>query len=114
VVVGRGKVLADASIDELVAHASGDRVVVRTPEPTDSARVLEGSGARTEILDSFTVSVSGVAAQHIVQALSQAGVPFSEVTVQRARLEDVYLQLTSGEVEFRGGSDSGSDGQAKQ
>jgi ABC-2 type transport system ATP-binding protein len=114
VVVGRGKVLADASVDELVAHASGDRVVVRTPAPTDSARVLEGSGARTEILDSFTVSVSGLAAQHIVQALSQAGVPFSEVIVQRARLEDVYLQLTSGEVEFRGGSDSGSDGQAKQ
>jgi ABC-2 type transport system ATP-binding protein len=114
VVVGRGKVLADASVDELVAHASGDRVVVRTPAPTDSARVLEGSGARTEILDSFTVSVSGLAAHHIVQALSQAGVPFSEVIVQRARLEDVYLQLTSGEVEFRGGSDSGSDGQAKQ
>jgi ABC-2 type transport system ATP-binding protein len=42
-----------------------------------------------------------------VEVLSEAAVPFSEVTAQRATLEDVYLQLTSGEVEFRGGSDRG-------
>jgi ABC-2 type transport system ATP-binding protein len=37
--------------------------------------------------------------------LGEARVPFSEVTAQRATLEDVYLQLTSGEAEFRAGSD---------
>ena len=66
------------------------------------------------ILDPDTISVTGLAAQHIVESLARARVPFSEVTAQRARLEDVYLQLTGGEVEFRGGSANGSDGQAQQ
>jgi ABC-2 type transport system ATP-binding protein len=52
-----------------------------------------------------TISVSGLEAQHIVEVLNQAQIPFSEVTAQRASLEDVYLQLTSGEAEFRASSD---------
>ena len=36
-----------------------------------------------------------------VEVLSQAGVAFSEVTAQRATLEDVYLQLTGAETEYR-------------
>jgi ABC-2 type transport system ATP-binding protein len=114
IVVGRGKVLADAGVEELIVGASSDQVLLRTPVPADAARALQGSGASATILDDDTLSVSGLAAQHIVEALAQAHVPFSEVTAQRARLEDVYLQLTSGEVEFRGASDSASDVQAQR
>jgi hypothetical protein len=49
--------------------------------------------------------VSGLEAQRVVEILGQAGVGFSEVTTQRATLEDVYLQLTGGEAEFRAGPD---------
>jgi len=44
--------------------------------------------------------VTGIEAQRVVEILGQAGVAFSEVTAQRASLEDVYLQLTGGEAEF--------------
>jgi ABC-2 type transport system ATP-binding protein len=53
------------------------------------------------VLDPNTIRVSGIEAQRVVEVLSQAHVPFGEVIAQRASLEDVYLQLTSGEVEFR-------------
>ena len=105
IVVGRGKVLADAGVEELIVGASRDQVLLRTPVPADAARALQGSVARATILDDDTLSVSGLASQQIVEALTRASVPFSEVTAQRATLEDVYLQLTSGDVEFRGGSD---------
>jgi ABC-2 type transport system ATP-binding protein len=105
VVIGRGRVLADAGIDDLVARASGDHVVVRTPAPADAARALEHANATAPVIDGTTLRVSGLAAQQVVEILGHARVPFSEVTAQRASLEDVYLQLTSGEAEFQAGSD---------
>jgi ABC-2 type transport system ATP-binding protein len=49
--------------------------------------------------------VTGIEAQRVVEILGQAGVAFSEVTAQRASLEDVYFQLTGGEAEFRAAVD---------
>jgi ABC-2 type transport system ATP-binding protein len=103
VVIGRGRVLADASVEELLARASGDQVLLRTPAPAEAATVLQRAGAVASVLDGSTLSVSAVAAQSVVELLGHARVPFSEVTVQRATLEDVYLQLTNGAAEFRGG-----------
>jgi ABC-2 type transport system ATP-binding protein len=105
VVVGRGKVLADARVDELIARASGDQVLIRTPAPAEAGRALQRGGADATVIEGNTVNVSGLAAQQVVEVLGQAHVPFSEVTAQRATLEDVYLRLTSGDVEFPAGSD---------
>ena len=105
VVVGRGKVLADASVDELIARASGDQVRVRTPAPTEAVGALQRVGTAATVIDGNTLSISGLKSQQIVEVLGQAQVTFSEVTTHRATLEDVYLQLTSGEAEFRAGSD---------
>jgi ABC-2 type transport system ATP-binding protein len=104
VVVGRGRVLADASVDELIARASGDEVVIRAPATAEAVTALQRVGAVATVIDATTLSVAGLEAQRVVEVLGQAAVAFSEVTAQRATLEDVYLQLTSGEVEFRGGS----------
>jgi ABC-2 type transport system ATP-binding protein len=100
VVVGRGRVLADASVEELVARAAGDRVLVRTPAPAGAAAALQRARAAT-VTGCGTVAVTGIGAQHVVEVLTEAGVAFSEVTTQRASLEDVYFQLTGGEAEFR-------------
>jgi ABC-2 type transport system ATP-binding protein len=105
VVIGRGKVLADASVEDLISRASGDEVVVRAPAPDEAARALHLAGTAARVIDGNTLSVSGLAAQGVVELLGRAKVPFSEVTARRATLEDVYLQLTSSEVEFRAGSD---------
>jgi ABC-2 type transport system ATP-binding protein len=105
VVVGRGRVLADAGVAELVARASSDQVLVRTPATAEATTALQRAGASTTIIDLGTLRVSGLQAERIVEVLNQAQVAFSEVTAQRATLEDVYLRLTSGAVEFRGRSD---------
>jgi ABC-2 type transport system ATP-binding protein len=101
VVVGRGRVLADATVDDLVARASGDQVLLGSPAPAEAATALQQAGAAATVIDRHTVAVSGIPAQRVVEVLSQAGVAFSEVTAQRATLEDVYLQLTGGETEYR-------------
>ena len=46
VVVGRGRVVADASVKELLSGATGDQVLLDTPEPAEAARALEGQEPR--------------------------------------------------------------------
>jgi ABC-2 type transport system ATP-binding protein len=100
VVIGRGKVLADASVDALLARASGDQVLLRAPAPAEAARALQRAGAAATVTDGSTLTVTGIEAQRVVEILGRARVAFSEVTAQRASLEDVYFQLTDGEAEF--------------
>jgi ABC-2 type transport system ATP-binding protein len=101
VVVGRGRVLADATVEELVARASGDQVLLRTPAPAQAVTALERAGAAVTVTGRDALAATGIGAQRIVEVLGQAGVAFSEVTAQRATLEEVYLQLTGGETEYR-------------
>jgi len=109
VVIGRGRVLADATIRDLVARASGDGVVVRTGAPVEAMTALQLTGAAATIIGADLLTVSGLEAAQVVQALNEARVPFSEVTAERATLEDVYLQLTGGEAEFRAGANAGAE-----
>jgi ABC-2 type transport system ATP-binding protein len=50
---------------------------------------------------SDTLTVTGLAAEHVVARLTGAGVGFSEISAHRASLEEAYLELTSDAVEFR-------------
>jgi ABC-2 type transport system ATP-binding protein len=99
VVVGRGRVLADACVDGLLAGVSGDEVLVRTSGPAEAARVLRQVGSTGASLDAFTVS--GLAAQRVVDILSHVQVALFEATVQRATLAEVYLKLISDEAVYQ-------------
>ena len=101
VVVGRGRVIADASVAELIATASGGGVSVRTTVPGRAAEVLSAAGAQVAATGPGTLSIAGLAAERVVELLSQHAVPFSEVSAHRATLEDAYMELTSDAVEFR-------------
>jgi ABC-2 type transport system ATP-binding protein len=103
VVVGRGRVLADATVDELLARAAGDQVLLRTPDPGEAVIALGDGGAEVTVTDRGTLAVTGIGAQRVVEVLNLSGVAFSEVTTRRASLEDVYLQLTGSETEYRAG-----------
>jgi ABC-2 type transport system ATP-binding protein len=101
VIVGRGAVIADTSVAELLAVASGDRVSVRTAAAAAAAAVLERDGGTVADAGDGTVAVSGLAPERIVALLGANGVPFAEVTAHRATLEDAYLELTRDAVEYR-------------
>jgi ABC-2 type transport system ATP-binding protein len=106
VVVGRGAVIADASVAELIAAASADRVTVRTPARADAMTVLARAGAEVTATASDVVTVSGFSSERVVSLLSQNSVPFSELSAHRATLEEAYMELTRDAVEFRAGAAS--------
>jgi ABC-2 type transport system ATP-binding protein len=101
VVVGRGRVVADTSVADLIAAASGDRVSLRTGARTEAMTVLARAGATIAANDRDTISVAGLAPERIVALLTAASVPFAEVSAHRATLEEAYMELTRDAVEFR-------------
>jgi ABC-2 type transport system ATP-binding protein len=101
VVIGRGKVVADASVAELLAAASNGRVTLRTGARTQAMTVLAHAGATVTSTGPGTLTVSGLAAERIVTLLSENAVSFSEVSAHRATLEEAYMELTRDAVEFR-------------
>src|SRR6266567_2474557 len=108
VVVGRGHVIADTSVAELIATASDGRVTVRTAARSEAMTVLAHAGAIVAVTDRDTLIISGLAAEKIVTLLGESGVPFSEVSVHRATLEEAYMELTRDAVEFRADARDGS------
>jgi len=101
VVVGRGKVIADTSVAELIAAASGDRVMLRTSSRSEAMTVLAHAGATVAATGRDTLAVSGLASEQVVTRLSESGVGFSEISAHRASLEEAYMELTRDAVEFR-------------
>jgi ABC-2 type transport system ATP-binding protein len=106
VVVGRGRVIADKSVADLIAAASGDRVRLRTPARADAMTVLAHAGATVAALAADLLTVSGLSSQRVVAALTDSRVPFTEVSAHRATLEEAYMELTRDSVEFRAGASS--------
>ncbi|MGI9008699.1 MAG: ATP-binding cassette domain-containing protein [Streptosporangiaceae bacterium] len=101
VVVGRGKVVADATVADLIAAASADRVTVRTAARSDAMTVLARAGAEVAASGPDVLTVSGLAPETIVARLSEHGIGFSELSAHRASLEEAYMELTRESVEFR-------------
>ena len=101
VVVGRGTVIADASVADLIATASADRVTVRTSARADAMTVLARAGAEVAATGPDVLTVTGLAPEQVVALLSESAVPFAELSAHRASLEEAYMELTRESVEFR-------------
>jgi len=101
VVVGRGLVIADASVAELIAAASADRVTVRTSARDQAMTLLARSGAEVAATAPDLLTVSGLSSERVVVLLSGNAIPFAEVSAHRASLEEAYMELTRDAVEFR-------------
>jgi ABC-2 type transport system ATP-binding protein len=101
VVIGRGRVVADTGVADLLAAASGGRVTLRTTARTEAMTVLAHAGATVAATDRDTLTVSGLAPERVVALLGESAVPFSEVSAHRATLEEAYMELTRDAVEFR-------------
>jgi ABC-2 type transport system ATP-binding protein len=101
VVIGRGKLVADTSVAELIGRASAGLVTLRTSARAEATTVLASAGATVATIDTDTLTISGFPTEEIIRRLTEHGVPFSEVSAHRASLEDAYMDLTRESVEYR-------------
>jgi ABC-2 type transport system ATP-binding protein len=108
VAIGRGRVIADTSVAALLAAASKDRVEVTTAQRAEAATALANAGATVAVSDTATVVVEGMPGDRVSAVLTGAGIAFSELRRHRASLEEAYMDLTRGAIEFTPAETEGS------
>jgi ABC-2 type transport system ATP-binding protein len=101
IILGRGRVLADAPIAELTGRVGSGRVTVRTPSPAELTEAISGPDVTVTELADGALSVVGLNAQQVGEAAFRARVALYELTPVKASLEQAYLELTQDEVEYR-------------
>lgn len=102
VVIGRGRLIADTTVDEFIARAANHSVTVRSPDATRLRDLLAGPDVTVSTTGQPDVlGVIGLTAEHIGTIAWQHHVRVFELTVQQGSLEEAFMTLTSDSVEYR-------------
>ncbi|NYE20699.1 ABC transporter ATP-binding protein [Microbacterium immunditiarum] len=101
VVLGRGTVLADAPLADLVRAWTTTTVRVRTPLPAQLALAVAGTAAEIAPVGPETLEIAGLPAARIGDIAASRGIPLHELTSASGSLEEAYLALTGESVEYR-------------
>jgi ABC-2 type transport system ATP-binding protein len=100
IVIGRGKLIADTSVDDFVERASQKVVVVRSPELERLRGELTRPGVTFADAERGALEVHGLTAEQVGDAAAGAGIALHELTPQQASLEEAFMNLTRDEIEF--------------
>jgi ABC-2 type transport system ATP-binding protein len=102
VVIGKGKLIADTSIRELIADSGHSSVLVRSPKLSQLERILKGSKKAVTTKSGSSLNVSGMKTDEIGKLAFASGIPIYELAPQAASLEEVFLEITAGSEEYSG------------
>jgi ABC-2 type transport system ATP-binding protein len=103
IVIGRGKLIADASVEELVRQASGDVVRVRSPQAEELRAHVVDDGVTVVSLAPGLLEVHGLTAAQVGEVAAAHGIVLHELAPQQASLEQAFMEMTRDDVEFRTG-----------
>jgi ABC-2 type transport system ATP-binding protein len=104
IVIGRGKLIADVSVDEFTRMASSDVVHVRTPLADQLIAAIDGPDITISRQSPDRFEVIGLTSDDIGDIAARDGIPVHELTPQMASLEEAFMELTQDSVEYHGGS----------
>ncbi|MDK1474865.1 ABC transporter ATP-binding protein [Streptomyces sp. 549] len=101
VVIGQGKLLADTSMSEFIRENSRSYVRVRTPEPERFRDVLSADGLTPAPGADGTMEIDGAEAARIGELAAEHRLVLHELSPQKASLEEAFMQLTAGSVQYQ-------------
>ena len=100
VVIGRGKLIADAPVSDFVARASKDIVNVRSPQRDALAAALKALGATCTDEGEDGLEVVGLTTAQVGEAAAENRIVLHELTPHQASLEEAFMDITRGELEY--------------
>ena len=107
IVIGRGKLIAQSSTEEFVAHATESSVLVRSPQLAVLRTALGRTGVSVKD-DGDSLIVSGMDSARIGELAAANGAVLHELSPQRGSLEEAFIQLTGDSVEYHAGLGNGN------
>ena len=100
IVVGRGRLIADMPIGDLIAQASTNVVTVRSPRAAALSAALAGPDVTVTVQDTDLLEITGLSAAQIGQQAHELGLVLHELSPRRASLEEAFMDVTQDDVEF--------------
>jgi ABC-2 type transport system ATP-binding protein len=100
IVIGRGRIIADAPVKEIIAGTRQAKTLVRTSAAQQLSSLLAGDGVTVDQSEPETLEVTGMDSRQIARIALDNQVLLYELTPQMSSLEDAYFDLTKDEVEY--------------
>ncbi|MCW2671985.1 MAG: transporter related protein [Frankiales bacterium] len=113
IVVGRGRLMADMPMAQLIAQASANVVVVRSPQATALAKALAGPDVVVSSTEKDMLEVTGLTAAQIGDEARDLGISLHELAPKQASLEEAFMEMTRDEVEFHAATPTDLNGSAR-
>jgi ABC-2 type transport system ATP-binding protein len=102
IIIGRGRLIEQTSIDGLLSRSSMQSVRVRSPQADVLRQALEELGATTAVEDDGSLTVRGVDEVAIGDLAAARSITLHELSPQTASLEEAFMELTEASLEYRG------------
>jgi ABC-2 type transport system ATP-binding protein len=99
-VIGRGRLIADCTVQEFIDRNSERTIRVRTPDVTRLAEVVAAAGARPVPDGGDGLLVTGLGMDRIGDLAFDNGIRLHELSPLQASLEQAFMELTRDSVEF--------------
>jgi len=100
IVVGRGELIADVDVDDFVAMASTNVVLVRSPQAGQLRELLLAPDVTITSEEAGLLEIRGVPAEAIGDIAYDHHIRLHGLAVQQASLEDAFMEMTRDSVEF--------------
>jgi ABC-2 type transport system ATP-binding protein len=104
IVLGKGRVIADAPVGDVLGGANRTGVHVRSPQASELAALLASPDVTVTFAGGDVLDITGIDAGAIGEAAASHGIVLHELTPRTASLEEAYLELTHDDVEYRTGA----------
>jgi len=103
IVIGRGRLIANTSVDEFVQRASGGLVRARSPQAMRLRELVTGPDVSVESGEPGVLEISGLSPQQVGEIAAAHSIVLHELTPMQASLEEAFMELTREDVEFKAG-----------
>jgi ABC-2 type transport system ATP-binding protein len=100
IVIGRGRLLADCPAAEFTRRHAAQQVLVRTPVVDRLVEIVTREGARAERGLDGALTITAMPAERVAELAAAAGIVVTELTPERASLEQAFMELTADSLEY--------------
>jgi len=101
IIIGRGRLITQATMEQFLAAGSGSHVRVRSPQAAALAALLTAGGATIAGRDGDMLTVTGTTAEAIGETARTSGLTLTELSARQATLEERYMELTRDRADYQ-------------
>jgi len=101
IVIGRGRLIRDVSVQEFISSASTNSVHVRSPQAAQLREILLQDGVSVASSAAGELDITGLSSDEIGIRAAAAGLVLYELATVQASLEEAFMELTADSVEYR-------------